>query len=158
MLMKEYPAMVTEITWNCKKVIINDKPGIHCSQTISVTVTETSAGILPHSSWANCSRCLRSEGCLLQTPCFSSFLRSSGCRSGIIEGTTEQSSVLPFFGVLAVWFFLIITLLEDPWPVTAFRHQAAHFSTECLSSLGISLYPALIQNTRCQMEKKSWGT
>lgn len=46
-----------------------------------------STGSCSHSSWANCSSCLRLEGCLCQTALFSSFHRcSTGFKAGFMEG------------------------------------------------------------------------
>ena len=62
-----------------------------------------STGILDHSSFANCSRCLRFEGCLLPTAVLRSLHRCSmGFRSGLIAGhfRTLQRFVLNHFCVL----------------------------------------------------------
>ena len=104
-----------------------------------------STGILAHTSWADCSSCLRFEGCLLQTACFSSFHKcSTGFRSGIIEG---HFRIVQCFVLSHSWVFLAVWLAHYPvgGPMTcnwdqAFWHWAAHFTPECLDGLEISLY------------------
>uniref|UniRef100_A0A3Q3BE78 RAD17 checkpoint clamp loader component n=2 Tax=Aplocheiloidei TaxID=45443 RepID=A0A3Q3BE78_KRYMA len=78
-------------------------------ETIPVTVSETSA---PPSRYfgplliSNCSSCLRFEGCLFQTACFSSFQRCSiAFRSELIEG---HFRIVQCFPLSHSWVFLAV--------------------------------------------------
>ena len=78
-------------------------------------------GSLGHSSWANCSSCLRFDGCLLQTASFSSFHRMFDKIQIRTHRRPLQNNPMfccyPFLGAFSCVFWVII-LLEDPWPAT----------------------------------------
>ena len=78
-----------------------------------------STGILDHCSFANCSRCLRLEGCLLPTTVLRSLHRCSmGFRSGLWPLQNSPALCLKPF-LCAFWSMLwVIVLLEGPWPLT----------------------------------------
>lgn len=91
---------------------------------------------LAHSAQANCSMCLRFEGCLLQTVCFSYFHRCSiGFRSRLLESHLEYSKVMVYSWVLLNCEFL------GPY---SFRHWAVYFTIEFFGISEISLYPIQI--------------
>lgn len=96
--------------------------------------------------------CLRFEGCLLQSACFSSFQRCPmGFRSQPMEGhfrIVQCFCSQPFLGVSSCvfWGHYVHDLpLRLSW--------AAHFAPEGLDSREVSLYPAEIQDTCARCSK-----
>lgn len=116
---------LAEIIFYCLHSILLHNHFRLSMQSFSGTSTYLSE-YLAHLLWANCSSCLRFEGCFLQMACFSSFRASIDVRSGLIEG------------------HFIIALCS--WHI---------FSLEYLHSFEISLYPAQIQETETDEAKQT---
>ena len=75
---------------------------------------------------------------------------------GKLLQNSPMFSSYPFLSAFSCVFW-VVTLLEDPWPVTGteLSDTGQYVAPECLDSVEMSLCPAQIQGTLCQAQQSS---